>query len=90
MNSALPISSTLIYFLPETVRRPTVEDTSYSTLSAITPIVSLCLFPSTVYDTYFVGNVFPVEVSSESKGDTDISARCQERERGNGRQRRNR
>jgi len=34
--------STLIYFLPEIVRRSTVEDTSYSTFPAITPILSLC------------------------------------------------
>ena len=49
MNSVhrLPIVSTPTYLLPETVRRSTVEDTSYSTFSAITviPFPCPCVLP---------------------------------------------
>jgi len=58
-SSLLPIASTLINFLPETVRpsRPTVEDTSLQYCLCHHPDrVSLCLYPSTVYDTYYVGS----------------------------------
>jgi hypothetical protein len=50
----LPIASTLTYFLPEIASRSIVEDTSYSTFSAIAAIMSVFEPMQFMYDTSYV------------------------------------
>jgi hypothetical protein len=64
-----------IYFLLlEVVRRSIVEDTSYSTFSAVIVIPSLylCIVPLTQYilsyDTYHVGRIFLLKLLPSPKG----------------------